>query len=85
MSDLLVRTLTGLVLIAAALIAAVAGGYVLAVLVAASATAIFYEWTRLNKGRGAAWYVAGLFYAALPALALLWVRERSGLDLLLWL
>jgi phosphatidate cytidylyltransferase len=33
---------------------------------------------------GALWYVAGLLYALVPALALLWIRERAGIDLLLW-
>jgi phosphatidate cytidylyltransferase len=86
-NELAVRTVTGLVLIAAALAAAVQGGDVFAFLVAAVATAIFYEWTRIVKGWGAAWYISGFFYALLPALALLWVRERDvhGLFLLLWL
>jgi phosphatidate cytidylyltransferase len=83
-SELLVRTLTGLILIAAALIAAVQGGYLFAVVAAAVATAMFYEWTRLVRGWGPFWYLSGFFYALLPALALLWVRERDGLNLLLW-
>jgi len=45
---------------------------------------MFYEWTRLTRGWGAAWYVGGFVYALLPALALLWIRERSGIELLLW-
>ena len=86
MSELLVRTVTGMVLIAAALLAAVQGGYVLAVLVAAIATVMFYEWTRIVRGWGATWYLSGFFYALLPALALLWIRERDahGLSLLVW-
>lgn len=86
MSELAARTLTGIVLIAAALLAAVEGGNVFAVLVAAVATLMFYEWTRLVRGWGAAWYASGFFYALLPALALLWVRERDahGLALLIW-
>ena len=86
MNELLVRTLTGILLIAAALAAAAVGGTVFAVLVAAVATAMFYEWTRLARGWGAFWYIAGFFYAVLPALALLWVRERDahGLELLVW-
>ena len=84
MSELAVRTLTGLILIVAALLVAFQGGYLLAVVVAAIATAMFYEWTRLTRGWGAAWYIGGFLYALLPALALLWVRERSGIDLLLW-
>ena len=86
MNELLVRTITGVVLIAAALLAAIAGGNVLAYVVAAIATAMFYEWTKIVRGWGAAWYASGFVYAALPALALLWVRERDvhGLELLLW-
>jgi phosphatidate cytidylyltransferase len=83
-SELSVRTLTGLTLIVAALLVAFQGGYLLAVVVAAIATLMFYEWTRLTRGWGAAWYLGGFGYALLPALALLWIRERSGVDLLLW-
>ena len=86
MSELLVRTLTGLLLIAAALAGAAVGGTWFAIFVAALATAMFYEWTRIVRGWGVAWYMFGFFYALLPALALLWVRERDahGLFLLLW-
>ena len=86
MNELSVRALTGLILVAIALIAAVQGGYVLAVLVAAIATLMFYEWTRLTRGWGAGWYISGFVYALLPALALLWIRERDahGLALLIW-
>jgi phosphatidate cytidylyltransferase len=83
-SELVVRTATGLILVAAALVAAVLGGNVFALFVAAVATAMFYEWTRIARGWGAGWYLSGFFYALIPALALLWIRERSGLDLLLW-
>jgi phosphatidate cytidylyltransferase len=83
-NELVVRTLTGLILIIAALLVAFHGGYLLAVMVAAIATAMFYEWTRLTRGWGATWYIAGLFYALIPAIALLWIRERAGIDLLLW-
>ena len=86
MNELVVRTVTGLILIAAALVAAVVGGNLLAVFVAAIATLMFYEWTRIVRGWGAAWHVGGFFYALLPALALLWIRERDvhGLELLIW-
>jgi phosphatidate cytidylyltransferase len=85
-SELLVRSITGAVLIAVALLAAYVGGTVFAVLVAGIATAMFYEWTRIVRGWGALWYASGFVYALLPALALLWVRERDahGLELLLW-
>ena len=86
MNELAIRTATGLLLIAIALLAAVAGGNVFALFVAAIATAMFYEWTRLVRGWGATWYIAGFFYALIPALALLWIRERDalGLALLVW-
>jgi phosphatidate cytidylyltransferase len=86
LNELLVRTLTGLILIAAALFAAMQGGNLLALLVAAVATLMFYEWTRLVRGWGPLWYIGGFFYALLPALALLWIRERDahGLELLIW-
>lgn len=86
MNELLVRTLTGVVLIAIALVAAVLGGDVFAYFVAAIATAMFFEWTRIVRGWGAGWYALGFLYALLPALSLLWIRERDahGLELLLW-
>jgi len=86
MSELVVRTVTGIVMIAVALLAAIMGGNLLAFLVAAIATLMFYEWTRIVRGWGAAWYISGFIYALLPALALLWIRERDehGLYLLIW-
>jgi len=85
-NEILVRSLTGAVLIAAALVAAFAGGNVFAYAVAAIATVMFYEWTRIVRGWGAAWYASGFLYALLPAISLLWIRERDahGLELLLW-
>jgi phosphatidate cytidylyltransferase len=85
-NELLIRTVTGIVLIAAALLAAVQGGNLFALVVAAIATAMFYEWTRLVRGWGPAWYASGFIYALLPALSLLWIRERDehGLYLLIW-
>jgi phosphatidate cytidylyltransferase len=76
-----------MVLIAAALGAAILGGTLFAVVVAAVATAIFYEWTRIVRGWGPVWYASGFVYALLPALALLWVRERDahGLFLVVWM
>jgi phosphatidate cytidylyltransferase len=87
LNELLVRTLTGAILIAIALLATVEGGMLLAVLVAAVATAMYYEWTKIVRGWGLAWNVAGFVYALLPALALLWVRERDahGLFLVIWI
>ena len=84
MNELLVRTLTGAVLIAIALVAAAQGGMLFAVFVAAVATAMYVEWTRIVRGWGLGWSVTGFFYCLFPALALLWIRERAGLDLLIW-
>ena len=86
MNELLVRSLAGLVLIVLALGAAYLGGYVFAVFVALAAVMIFYEWRRLVAGWGFGWKLAGFAYALIPALALLWIRDRApqGLELLLW-
>jgi len=85
-NELAIRTLTGAIMIMIALLAAYVGDDLFAILIAAAATAMFYEWTRVVRGWGGGWYVAGFVYAVLPALALLWIRERDahGLALLLW-
>jgi phosphatidate cytidylyltransferase len=85
--ELVIRVLSGVVMIAIALMAAVVGGYYFAFLAAAAATAMFYEWMRIVRGWGLHWAVGGFFYCLLPAIALLWIRDRSGeqgLPLLLW-
>jgi phosphatidate cytidylyltransferase len=86
MSELFVRSIAAVAMMLVALACALLGGYYFAVLVAAAATAMFYEWTRIVRGWGAAWNIAGFFYALIPALALLWVRDRAidGLALVLW-
>ena len=86
MNELFVRTFSGIVMMLIAVAAALQGGYYFAVLAAAAATVIFYEWTRIVRGWGVAWYISGFVYALVPALALLWVRDRAdhGLALLLW-
>jgi phosphatidate cytidylyltransferase len=74
-------------MVVVALMAAVLGGYYFAFMVAAAATGMFYEWMRIVRGWGLPWSVGGFFYCLLPALALLWIRDRSGdqgLSLLLW-
>lgn len=73
-------------MIAIAVATVFVGGYGFAVLAAAASTAVFYEWTRLTRGWGAAWYLGGFVYALAAALSLLWVRDRSydGLALVLW-
>ena len=86
MSELLVRSIAALVMAAIALIAAFLGGYVFAILVAIAAGAMFVEWRRLTESWGTGWAVAGFVYALLPALALLWLRDRApqGLELIFW-
>lgn len=86
MSELPIRLVTGAAMILVALGAALLGGYSFALLAAAAATAVFYEWTRITRGWGAGWYVAGFVYALLAALSVLWIRDRAdnGLWLVLW-
>ena len=89
MNELLVRTLSGVVMMAIALLAVFTGGYVFAIFVGAMATIIFYEWSRIVRNWGPGWKILGFFYALVPALALLWIRERGDLvkwvpSLLIW-
>lgn len=86
MSEVAIRTFLGVLMVAIALAAAVQGGYTFAVLAAAAATAVFYEWTRIVRGWGATWYVSGFAYALVSALSLLWIRDRAdnGTALVLW-
>lgn len=86
MTDLPLRVAAAAVMMAVALGAAVVGGYVFALLVAALATGMFYEWSRLVRGWGFGWRAAGFVYALAPALALLWIRDRAedGLAVLMW-
>jgi phosphatidate cytidylyltransferase len=87
MSELLVRSLAAIVMAAVALIAAFLGGYVFAILAAMGAGAMFVEWRRMTEKWGTGWMVAGFFYALVPALSLLWIRDRApqGLELLYWI
>ena len=87
MTELTIRILSAIAMIAIALGAAIVGGYTFAVLAAAAATSMFYEWLRITRGWGAGWAIGGFLYCLAPALALLWIRDRSGSDglaLLLW-
>ena len=91
MSDLAKRAIVGFALIVAALLLAVIGGWPFALLVAAGATIMYVEWTRMIGSWGLAWKLFGFFYCLAPALSLLWIRERAeyegiglGFDLLVW-
>lgn len=91
MNELLTRTVVGAILIVVALASAVFGGTVFAVLVALIATVMYIEWSRMVGDWGFNWRLIGFFYCLLPAVALLWIRERyipGGIspqpDLLVW-
>jgi phosphatidate cytidylyltransferase len=91
MKELATRTAVGVILIVIALVEALLGGWPFAILVAAIATIMYLEWTRMVGKWGFAWKAYGFVYCLLPALALLWIRERaeyqgigSGFDLLIW-
>ena len=91
MSELLTRTTVGIILIAIALASALFGGTVFAVLVALIATIMYIEWTRMVGQWGFDWKAFGFLYCLLPAISLLWIRERAefegigtGFDLLIW-
>lgn len=90
MNELAVRIVSGVIMIGIALAAALQGGDFFALLVAAAATAMFWEWWMLTRSWGPRWTVAGFVYALLPAIALLWIRERfpdaadPNPNLLLW-
>ena len=87
MSELLTRTLTAIALIALALMTLAVGGYYFALFVAAVATLMFYEWMRIVRGWGFGWSAGGFFYALVPALSLLWIRDRAddGLAVVVWI
>ena len=91
MRELATRSAVGVVLIIVALVTAALGGWPFAILVAAVATIMYLEWSRMVGKWGFAWRLYGFFYCLLPALALLWIRERyipggvgSKPDLLIW-
>jgi phosphatidate cytidylyltransferase len=89
--ELATRTAVGIILIAIALVEALLGGWPFAILVAAIATIMFVEWSRMVDRWGLGWKVYGFVYCLLPAISLLWIRERAeyqgigtGFDLLIW-
>ena len=91
MRELATRTAVGVILIVIALVEALLGGWPFAILVAAIATIMYLEWSRMVGRWGFAWRLYGFVYCLLPAISLLWIRERaefegigSGFDLLIW-
>ncbi|MEO6580499.1 MAG: phosphatidate cytidylyltransferase [Sphingomicrobium sp.] len=87
MNNLVVRSIAAIVMAGVALTAAFLGGYIFAILGALAAGAMFTEWRRLTEGWGLNWTLAGFAYALVPALALLWIRDRvpQGLELVYWI
>jgi phosphatidate cytidylyltransferase len=87
-NELLVRIISGAIMIAVALGAAFEGRDFFALLVAAAATAMLWEWRNLTKGWGLGWATGGFLYAAIPAIALIWIRliepDNQWPKLLLW-
>jgi len=86
MNELLVRIMSGVIMIAVALGAAFEGGGLFAIFVAAIVTVMYYEWRQITRAWGRCWAIAGFLYCLMPAVALLWVRgwDDSRLNLLLW-
>jgi phosphatidate cytidylyltransferase len=91
MRELATRTAVGVILIVIALVEALLGGWPFAIMVAAVATIMYLEWSRMVGKWGFAWRFYGFVYCLLPAISLLWIRERaefegigSGFDLLIW-
>ncbi|WP_265562641.1 phosphatidate cytidylyltransferase [Sphingomicrobium arenosum] len=86
MNELTIRTIAGIAMIGITLAVAWVGGMPFALLVAAAATAVYWEWSRIVTGWNIGWKIGGFFYCLIPAIALLWIRDRyaQGFDLLLW-
>src|SRR5215207_4985153 len=91
MRELATRTAVGIILIMIALVEALLGGWPFAILVAVIATVMYIEWSRMVGAWGFQWKLHGFFYCLLPAISLLWIRERaefqgigSSFDLLIW-
>ena len=91
MRELATRTAVGVILIAIALVEALLGGWPFAILVAAIATIMYLQGSRMVAKWGLGWKLFGFVYCLLPAISLLWIRERaeyegigSGFDLLIW-
>lgn len=79
------RTLVGVPLAGLSLLALFIGGWAFAIFVAIGAGLIFAEWRSLTRGWGAPWFIGGVLYALLPAVALLWLRlPPDGGWIVLW-
>lgn len=85
LGPLAMRTLVGVPLAGLSLLALFIGGWAFAIFVAVGAGLIFAEWRSLTRGWGAPWFIGGVLYALLPAVALLWLRlPPDGAWVVLW-
>ena len=88
LNELLVRIVSGVIMIGIALAAAYEGRDFFALLVAAVSVAMLWEWRNLTKEWGFKWSVGGFAYCAIPAIALVWIRliepDNMFPKLLLW-
>jgi hypothetical protein len=66
-----------IILIAIALVERLLGGWSFAVLVALIATIMYRRMVADGLTLGPGWKVYGFFYCLLPAISLLWIRERA--------
>jgi len=91
MRELATRTAVGIILIVVALASAVLGGWTFAILVGVIATVMYIEWSGIVAKWGLGWKALGFVYCLLPAISLLWIRDRAAyegigrdFDLLIW-
>nr|WP_294850109.1 phosphatidate cytidylyltransferase [uncultured Sphingomonas sp.] len=81
MSELVTRSVVGLVLIVAALGVSFIGGMPFALTIALVATIMYLEWARIVRGWSSLWMVGGFFYCLFPAVSLIAIRvlgQRLG-------
>ena len=85
-SDLAVRTISGIVMIAVALACLWVGGWMFTALLIVAALVMASEWHRLTRSRGLGFRLAGVAYVAIPVIALLLLRNvpSIGFALTLW-
>lgn len=90
-TELAKRSIVGAILIVVALALSAIGGTGFALMIALAATVMYVEWTRIVRQWGFGWKLAGFFYCLIPAVSVLWIRERAefegiglGPDLLIW-
>ena len=91
MSELGKRTIVGVLLIAVALGVSFIGGTLFAIAIAAVATIMYLEWSRIVRSWGPLWMIGGFFYCLIPAVCLIAIRilgpqfnVGNGFFVLIW-